>query len=118
MKKVLHHGNYLYLNLVIIHPEILKEINLIKKLIKSFNKSRVNIWKYKDLITNFHKKKPDFVKIEQNLTSEKPSINDTVARLAGKCSPYGKEEFKEISLRAFLSIGEKIKHTSLKLLMR
>ena len=63
----------------------------------------MNIWKYKDLITNFHKKKPNFVKIEQNLTSEKPSINNTVARLVGKCSPYGKEEFKEISLRAFLS---------------
>ena len=80
-KKVLHLGNYGYLNLAIIHPEILKEINLIKKLVKSFNKSRVNIWKYKDLITNFHKKKPKFIKIEQNLTSEKPSINNTVARL-------------------------------------
>ena len=57
MKKVLHSGNYGYLNLAIIHPEIMKEVNLIKKLVKSFNKSRVNIWKYKDLIINFRKKK-------------------------------------------------------------
>ena len=97
MKKVLHLGNYGYLNLAIIHPEILKEINLIKKLVKSFNKSRVNIWRYKDLILNFRKKKPEFIRVEQDFNVDQLSINDTVVRLAGKCSPYGKEEFKEIS---------------------
>ena len=99
-KKILHSGNYGYLNLAVNQPEILKEINLIRKLVKSFNKGRAKIWKYKDLILKYHKSKPDFINLKHEVSNESPNTNDTAIRLAEKCSPYDKEEFKVISIRA------------------
>ena len=82
----------------------MKEITIIKQLIKSFNKGRANIWKFKDLIINHNIRKPDFIPFKPPSALEKPpSMSDTVARLSGKASSYGKEEFKEISSKAFFS---------------
>ena len=103
VKKTLHSGNYGYLNLAVNHPEILKEINLIRKLVKSFNKGRAKIWKYRDLIFTYHKSKPDFINLKHEASNESSNSNDTAIRLAEKCSPYDKEEFKVISIRAFIS---------------
>ena len=65
MKKKVHSGKYGYLNIAVNHPEILRETKLIKQLVKSFNKSREDMWKYKDVILSYHKKKPDFIKVKQ-----------------------------------------------------
>ena len=98
-KKKLHLGNHGYLNLAINYPEIMKEITIIKQLIKSFNKGRANIQKFRDLIINHNIRKPDFIPFKPPSALEKPpSMSETIERLSGKTSPYGKEEFKEISL--------------------
>ena len=70
----------------------MKEIKLIKQLVKSFNKSRVKMWKYKDLILNYHKGKPEFINLKPVSSNESPETNNTASRLARKCSPYDKEE--------------------------
>ena len=44
--KKVHSGNYGYLNLAINYPEIWNEVELIKNLVKQFNVSRYNMWKY------------------------------------------------------------------------
>ena len=87
-KKKVHSGNYGYLNLAVNHPEILKETKLIKQLVKSFNKSREKMWKYKDLILNYHKRKPDFINFKPVTSKDPIDTNDTVLRLARKVSPY------------------------------
>ena len=56
------------------------------------------------MIMNHNIRKPDCIPIKPPSTMEKPPImSDTVIRLSEKASPYGKEEFKEISLKAFFS---------------
>ena len=42
--KKVHLSNYGYLNSAIHHPEIMEETNLIKKLVRNFNKGRAKIW--------------------------------------------------------------------------
>ena len=62
------------------------------------------MWKYKDLILNYHKRKPDFINFKPVTSKDPIETNDTISRLARKVSPYDEEEFKVISIRAFLSI--------------
>ena len=82
----------------------MKEIKIIKQLIKSFNNGRAKIWKFKDLIKNYNVKKPNIIQFKPPSAEEEPqSRNNISIRLANKASPYGKEEFKEISLKAFFS---------------
>ena len=102
-KKRVHSGNYGYLNLVINHPEILKETKIIKQLVKSFNKSREKMWKYKDLILNYKRGKLGFINVKP-LTIKNPiDTSDTVKRLTKRISPDNEEDFKVISHRAFHS---------------
>ena len=76
---------------------------IIKQLVKSFNKSREKMWKYKDLIINYNRKKPELIHVKP-LTIKSPiDANDTVTRLTKRLSPYNEEDFKVISHRAFLS---------------
>ena len=109
-KKKVHSGKYGYLNIAINYPEILRETKLIKQLVKSFNKSREDMWKYKDVILSYHKKNPDFIKVDQTAPKDHIHVrsptaeNNTVSRLVKKLSPYNEREFKIISSRAFLSV--------------
>ena len=83
----------------------MREITIIKQLIKSFNKGRANLWQFKDLIANHNIRKPDLIPVKPPSTMEKPpSLSETITRLSSKASPYSKEEFKEISLKAFFSL--------------
>ena len=73
-------------------------------MIKKFNVSRRNIWRFKDVIGNFHKVEVKNTKIQQEPS---PILNqrkkETVKRLEKKSSPYGITELKEISLKAYTS---------------
>ena len=102
-EKKIHSGKYGYLNVAINHPDILKETKLIKRLVKSFNKSRESIWKFKDVIRSYHKKKPEFIKVKQIPPTDSSSGNKVASRLFKKVSPYNERDFKIISSRAFLS---------------
>ena len=97
------------MNTAVNYPEILRETKLVKRLVKSFNDSRENIWKYRDLILSFNKKKPRLFKIKNSTkkikTANKNASNEkkVISRLVEKLSPYNEREFKIISSRAFLS---------------
>ena len=62
------------------------------------------MWKYKDVILSYHKKKPDFINFKPATSKAPTDTNDTVSRLARKVSPYSEKEFKIIINRAFLSV--------------
>ena len=64
---------------------------------------RESIWKYKDVIRSYHKKKTDFIKIEQTSSKDPSTDNKIASRLVEKLSPYNERDFKIIISRAFLS---------------
>ena len=99
----MHSSNYGYLNSAIHHPEIMEETNLIKKLVRNFNKGRAKIWEYKDLILSY-KRKPHLISYKQTPFRKPVDASKTVKNLTRKLSPYNKEGFKIISIRAFLSV--------------
>ena len=103
-EKNIHSGKYGYLNIAVNHPEILRETKTIKQLIRSFNRSREKMWKYKDIILNYHVRKPDFMKCKEPAQTAHQNDSPTMTRLIEKVSPYNEKDFKVISIRAFLSI--------------
>ena len=81
----------------------MEETKLIKQLVRSFNKGRAKIWEYKDLILSYHQRKPNLINYKQTPFKKPIEASGTVKRLARKVSPYDKEDFEIISIRAFLS---------------
>ena len=69
-KKELDPGNQGYLTMATNFPEISRKLFKISKLLKSFNASRHNLWKFKDTIKTFNLGKPTFVNVkdEKNAT--------------------------------------------------
>lgn len=81
-KKELNLGNQGYLNTAANFPEILEEISKITHLLKSFNKWRKNIWKYKDTILNHYSGKPVFLQVKcPNSQVSNTKDGDTIIRL-------------------------------------
>ena len=80
------------------------ETKLIKKLVRKFNRGRANIWKYKDLILSFNKRKPNYINYKQTPFRKPVELSNTIVNLTRKINPYNKEEFQIISNRTFLSI--------------
>ena len=99
--KKLHMGNYGYLNMAISHPEIWREIELIKHLTKSFNDSRVKMNEFKSTISNHYINSENLFNIKQGpfFTSHKGA---TASRLTNEYT-YCSSEFEKISIRAFSS---------------
>ena len=100
----MHPGNYGYLNSAIHHPELMEEIDLIKQLVKSFNKGRAKILTHKDLILNFNKRKPQYINYKQSPFRKPVDASNMVKNLLRKINPYNKEGLKVISIRAFRSV--------------
>ena len=53
---------------------------------------------------SYHKRKPRFINYKQTPIKKPIDASGTVKRLTRKVSPYDKEEFEIISIRAFFSV--------------
>ena len=93
VEKNIHSGKYGYLNIAVNHPEILRETKTIKQLVRSFNRSREKMWKYKDVILNYHVRKPDFMKCREPAHTAPQKGSPTMTRLIEKVSPYNEKDF-------------------------
>ena len=102
--KKLKLGKYGFIAITMNFPEISAELSGLKKLIRKFNISRRNIFKFKDVIRDFRKTEVKNTKIHQEsypiLDQRK---RETKMRLEKKSPPYGITELKEISLKAYTS---------------
>ena len=96
--KKVHSGHFGYLNAAIHHTEIMDETKLIKQLVRKFNKGRANIWKYKDLILCYNKRKPSYINYKQVPFRKPLKISNTILNLTRKVNPFNKEEFEAIGL--------------------
>ena len=102
--KKLKFGKYGFVAITMNFPEISTELSRLKKLIKQFNISRKNIFKFKDVIKDFRKTEVKNIKLQQEsdpILDERK--RETKMRLEKKSPPYGITELKEISLKAFTS---------------
>ena len=62
------------------------------------------MWKHKDIILNYHVRKPDFMKCKEPAHTAPQNDSPTMTLLIEKVSPYNEKDFKVISNRAFLSL--------------
>ena len=57
-------GKHGYIAMTLNFPDISDELSKVKKLIKAFNTSRRNLWKFKDIIKNFRIEKIETTKLQ------------------------------------------------------
>ena len=95
-------GKHGFVDMIINFQEISNELANVKELINKFNRTRRNLWKFKDTIEKFNVGKPKFVKQkEKKAYGQDVRREDTGSRLRDKSPPYGKTELDAICLRAF-----------------
>ena len=99
--KKIYLGNYGYLDLAVNFPEIWEEIELINKLTRSFNESRIMVNKFKNTILNHYINSGNPFSIKER--SSPPSTPHPIATRLSKSFTYCSKVFKKISIRAFLS---------------
>ena len=99
--KRIHMGNHGFLDLAVNSPELWEEIELINKLVRSFNESRIKVISFKNRILSHHINSGNRFSIK-NLPSTKPSDRPIAKRLSEDFT-YNDRDFKKISIRAFLS---------------
>ena len=94
-------GNYGFLDLAVNSPELWEEVEVIIKLVRSFNESRINVISFRNTILSHHINSKNRFSVKPP-PHTKPTERPNAKRLSEEFT-YSEKVFKQISIKAFLS---------------